>query len=38
MMSNCSLYRLRPLDPAFDPAYRTGPRPARTTRTTPVRS
>lgn len=27
MMSNCSLYRLRPLDPAIDPAYRDGPAP-----------
>ena len=24
MTSNCSLYRLRPLDPAIDPAYRDG--------------
>ncbi|HXJ36757.1 MAG TPA: hypothetical protein VMS22_22200 [Candidatus Eisenbacteria bacterium] len=27
MMSNCSLYRLRPLDPAVDPAYQDGPPP-----------
>jgi len=27
MMSNCSLYRLRPLDPAVDPAYQDGPLP-----------
>ncbi len=27
MTSNCSLYRLRPLDPAVDPAYRDGPPP-----------
>jgi hypothetical protein len=27
MMSNCSLYRLRPLDPAVDPAYQDGPAP-----------
>jgi hypothetical protein len=27
MMSNCSLYSLRPLDPAFDPAYQDGPPP-----------
>ena len=27
MMSNCSLYRLRPLDPAIDPAYQDGPPP-----------
>ena len=24
MTSNCSLYRLRPLDPAVDPAYQDG--------------
>jgi hypothetical protein len=24
MVSNCSLYRLKPLDPAVDPAYRDG--------------
>jgi hypothetical protein len=29
MMSNCSLYRLRPLDPALDPAYQDGPPPHR---------
>ena len=28
MMSNCSLYPLKPLDPAFDPAYADGPTPA----------
>jgi len=27
MVSNCSLYRLKPLDPAIDPAYRDGPLP-----------
>ena len=27
MMSNCSLYRLRLLDPAIDPAYQDGPPP-----------
>ena len=29
MVSNCSLYRLKPLDPAVDPAYQDGipPRP-----------
>jgi hypothetical protein len=27
MMSNCSLYRLRPLDPGIDPAYQDGPPP-----------
>ena len=27
MMSNCSLYRLQPLDPANDPAYQDGPPP-----------
>jgi len=27
MMSNCSLYRLRPLDPGLDPAYQDGPPP-----------
>ena len=27
MMSNCSLYRLRPLDPGLDPAYQDGPLP-----------
>jgi hypothetical protein len=27
MMSNCSLYRLEPLDPAIDPAYHDGPPP-----------
>jgi len=27
MMSNCSLYRLRPLDPAIDPAYQDGTPP-----------
>ncbi len=27
MMSNCSLYRLRPLDPLLDPAYQDGPPP-----------
>lgn len=32
MMSNCSLYRLRPLDPAVDPAYQDGlPPPAHRT-------
>lgn len=31
MVSNCSLYPLRPLDPAVDPAYHDGPAPrART--------
>jgi hypothetical protein len=27
MMSNCSVHRLAPLDPAFDPAYTDGPPP-----------
>lgn len=27
MVSNCSLYRLRPLDPGLDPAYQDGPPP-----------
>ena len=27
MVSNCSLYPLKPLDPAVDPAYRDGPLP-----------
>ena len=27
MMSNCSLYPLKPLDPAVDPAYADGPPP-----------
>ena len=27
MVSNCSLYRLRPLDPAVDPAYQDGQPP-----------
>lgn len=27
MTSNCSLYRLAPLDPAIDPAYADGPPP-----------
>ena len=27
MVSNCSLYQLKPLDPAVDPAYRDGPLP-----------
>lgn len=27
MMSNCSHYRLRPLDPSVDPAYQDGPPP-----------
>ena len=27
MMSNCSLYRLRPIDPGLDPAYQDGPPP-----------
>ncbi|MGH7893090.1 MAG: hypothetical protein ACREQL_00385 [Candidatus Binatia bacterium] len=27
MTSNCSLYRLRPVDPAVDPAYQDGPPP-----------
>jgi hypothetical protein len=27
MTSNCSLYRLAPLDPAVDPAYQDGPPP-----------
>jgi hypothetical protein len=27
MMSNCSLYPLRPLDPAVDPAYQDGQPP-----------
>lgn len=27
MMSNCSLHRLAPLDPAVDPAYTDGPPP-----------
>ncbi len=31
MTSNCSVHRLRPLDPAIDPAYQDGapPRPHR---------
>ena len=29
MTSNCSLYRLRPLDPSIDPAYQDGPPPFR---------
>lgn len=27
MVSNCSLYSLKPLDPAVDPAYHDGPPP-----------
>ena len=27
MTSNCSLYPLKPLDPAIDPAYADGPAP-----------
>ena len=27
MVSNCSLYRLKPVDPEVDPAYRDGPLP-----------
>ena len=27
MVSNCSLYPLKPVDPAVDPAYRDGPLP-----------
>ena len=27
MTSNCSLYRLRPLDPSIDPAYQDGQPP-----------
>ncbi len=27
MTSNCSLYRLAPVDPAYDPAYADGPPP-----------
>jgi len=27
MMSNCSRYPLKPLDPAIDPAYQDGPPP-----------
>jgi hypothetical protein len=32
MVSNCSHYRLEPLDPSIDPAYQDGPapRPRRT--------
>lgn len=29
MMSNCSLYRLEPLDPSVDPAYHDGTPPLR---------
>ena len=27
MVSNCSLYRMEPLDPSIDPAYHDGPPP-----------